>query len=387
MSQVKCYTKEKKDGGQYTTCVDKDGNQLRGGAKPKQKYKIKRKRPAKQLLPAEKATGKSIDELRQLDPLELMGFLPKELRQKILDPSETGVKVGAKDFTGEYLEQINNLRQGQVEYNYFKILGRKAKGRAKGKYEIKKVDRFGGGVYDKSNYLTQQELIDIAEGRTDVIERRKGNIEQTIFPASRLDIRTRGDEKDEMFTGGLQSKSIKGYGYSKGEYENAIKDIDDLGEKLAKIVFNFETSKMNSRGQKRDFMMSLPKGKGSGFKRATPRKDVMTGRNEIYDRILKKEFEFQLVANDGKQYPVNYGLVIGIDNDPSKDYRYLTYELIQFEEEIEEEGEEIEKALDEKKNKYFLITPYNPRVLSYKELQELTYFVSEKNLKKFMKRE
>ena len=389
MSQVKCYTKQKKDGGEYTTCVDKDGNQLRKGEKPKQRFKIKRKRPAKQLLPAEKATGKSMQELRELDPLELMGFLPKEIRQKILDPSETGVKVGARDFAGEYIEQINELRRGQTEYNYYKILGRKTKGRAKGKYELLRVNRFGENISyldPKSNYVTQQDLLDIAEGRSDIIEKRDRRIEKTIFPARRLDIKTMGDERDYDMEGGLRATGRDAYGGAT-EYENQIDDISDLVEKMAKLVFDYEMSKQYTWGRKRDFMMSLRKGKDSVFKRFSVK--GLFGREDDYDRIFKKEFSFQLVANDNKRYPIKFELVLGLDRDVDNDYKSLDYELIKAYADNEEELAEIDKALDAKNSRFFLLTPKRGQweFLSYEELEKKTLFVSEKNIKKFLTRE
>jgi len=42
-SNVTCYTRKKKDGGKYTTCKDKTGAQLRGGAKPKEPAPKKKK--------------------------------------------------------------------------------------------------------------------------------------------------------------------------------------------------------------------------------------------------------------------------------------------------------------------------------------------------------
>jgi len=43
-SNVKCYTRKKKDGSKYTTCKDGTGAQLRGGAKPKEPPAPKKKK-------------------------------------------------------------------------------------------------------------------------------------------------------------------------------------------------------------------------------------------------------------------------------------------------------------------------------------------------------
>ena len=157
MPKLTCFTKEKKNGGKYTTCLE-------GQKKPKAKAKAKAKEPAfsfgdvmgkvgggtkekgyrepakpkpkkKKLIivkakpkvpkititeapKKKKLIIKQVDkptpykptvkklkigkepakpkkkDLNKLSPLELFGQLPQELRKKILTPKETGIKVG-----------------------------------------------------------------------------------------------------------------------------------------------------------------------------------------------------------------------------------------------------------------------------------------------------
>tara|TARA_R110002012_G_scaffold5225_1_gene24071 strand:- start:903 stop:1751 length:849 start_codon:yes stop_codon:yes gene_type:complete len=157
MPKLTCFTKEKKNGGKYTTCLE-------GQKKPKAKAKAKAKEPAfsfgdvmgkvgggtkekgyrepakpkpkkkkliivkakpkvpkititeapkkKKLIIKQvdkptpyKPTVKKINvgkepakpkktDLNKLSPLELFGQLPQELRKQILTPKETGIKVG-----------------------------------------------------------------------------------------------------------------------------------------------------------------------------------------------------------------------------------------------------------------------------------------------------
>ena len=67
--------------------------------KPKQKKVIKKSAPSI----GKSLTGLRKGEMTKLDPAELFGMLPKELRQIVLDPKTTGVKVGAPTM-GEYLK-------------------------------------------------------------------------------------------------------------------------------------------------------------------------------------------------------------------------------------------------------------------------------------------
>ncbi len=64
---------------------------------PKQKEKVK-KIPASQL---KKFTGLSKEQANKLDPLQLFGKLPAELRKTILQPKSTGVVVGKKDILND----------------------------------------------------------------------------------------------------------------------------------------------------------------------------------------------------------------------------------------------------------------------------------------------
>jgi len=73
------------------------------------KFKVVKKLPAKEKPAKEKKpkslgkklTGLKKKEMNKLKPEELFGKLPKELRKKILDPKETGVKVASKDEVAE----------------------------------------------------------------------------------------------------------------------------------------------------------------------------------------------------------------------------------------------------------------------------------------------
>ena len=67
--------------------------------KKKPKFKIVPKKQPVNLFyqtPAEKMLNKSKEQINMMQQTELFGQLPKELRQKILNPKETGVKVGSR---------------------------------------------------------------------------------------------------------------------------------------------------------------------------------------------------------------------------------------------------------------------------------------------------
>jgi hypothetical protein len=83
--------------------------------KPKKNIKFKvvpKKQPVNLFYqtPAEKMINKSKEQMNMMKQTELFGQLPKELRQKILNPKETGVKVGSR---------INDLEKYIArEYSY-----------------------------------------------------------------------------------------------------------------------------------------------------------------------------------------------------------------------------------------------------------------------------
>lgn len=99
-------------------------------APKKIKFKVKAKpapapaKPkAKPAPPAERKNeyGLTKKEANKMDSAELFGKLPKELRQKILDPKKTGVKVGEKLFKASELDggdlDPNNEIYGQISDN------------------------------------------------------------------------------------------------------------------------------------------------------------------------------------------------------------------------------------------------------------------------------
>ena len=51
-------------------------------------------------------TGLSKAEMNKLSPLELFGKLPQELRKKIVNPKQTGVKVGVKAVSSMTFNEI-----------------------------------------------------------------------------------------------------------------------------------------------------------------------------------------------------------------------------------------------------------------------------------------
>jgi len=135
-----CFTKERNDGTQYTTCLEgqakpkpkrkfkvkkkeepkKEATKpapkpkkeaTKPAPKPKRKFKVKevvKKEPASEI---KKFTGLSKVDALKLSPTELFGKLPKELRQKILDPKETGVAVGREKLSvQEFMKEFKDFR-------------------------------------------------------------------------------------------------------------------------------------------------------------------------------------------------------------------------------------------------------------------------------------
>jgi hypothetical protein len=59
----------------------------------------------------EKLTGKTTEEMKKMNPAELFGQLPKELRQKVLDPKQTGVAVGRERIgVNAFIQQFKDLQ-------------------------------------------------------------------------------------------------------------------------------------------------------------------------------------------------------------------------------------------------------------------------------------
>ena len=151
--KVKCWTKPKKEGGTYTTCKGfQDGDKkkkpppkititedttkkeekkpevksqlpklkekpvkLRVAPKPK-----KAKPVAKPKLKGELGKfGLTKKEAKKMDPAKLFGMLPKELRQNILNPKITGVKVGAPPLTQTQLRELDKIVDELVGADYY----------------------------------------------------------------------------------------------------------------------------------------------------------------------------------------------------------------------------------------------------------------------------
>ena len=75
---------------------------------PAKVKEVVKKAPASEL---KKATGLSKEEALKLKPSELFGKLPKELRQKVLDPKETGVVVGREKVSvQEFMKEFKDFR-------------------------------------------------------------------------------------------------------------------------------------------------------------------------------------------------------------------------------------------------------------------------------------
>lgn len=76
---------------------------------PAKVKEVVKKAPASEL---KKATGLSKEEALKLKPSELFGKLPKELRQKVLDPKETGVVVGREKVSvQEFMKEFKDFRR------------------------------------------------------------------------------------------------------------------------------------------------------------------------------------------------------------------------------------------------------------------------------------
>jgi len=89
--------------------VKKDEKKKFKTAKPKKEEKKKMDKPKFKVVKkdekkkfttkktaGEKLTGIKKADMKKMDPAALFGKLPKELRQKVLNPKETGVKVGSQ---------------------------------------------------------------------------------------------------------------------------------------------------------------------------------------------------------------------------------------------------------------------------------------------------
>ena len=94
--------------------VPKKTEEAKQTEKPKPKKKIKfkvvpKKEPKK--TAGEKLTGKTTEEMKKMNPAELFGQLPKELRQKVLDPKQTGVAVGRERIgVNAFIQQFKDLQ-------------------------------------------------------------------------------------------------------------------------------------------------------------------------------------------------------------------------------------------------------------------------------------
>jgi len=158
----KCFTKPKKDGGTYTTC-------LSGQKKPKKKIKLikkeepkpkpkkkiklikkeepkaKPKAPAKPKTPPKKkmvelpelkaVTGLTKAEANKLSAVELFGMLPKELAKDIvLNPKATGVKV-AQDKNKFYEQELDRIKTKKMP----SLIEKEKKRLIEGKFGVKEL--------------------------------------------------------------------------------------------------------------------------------------------------------------------------------------------------------------------------------------------------------
>ena len=115
--------------------VKKDEKKKFTTAKPKKEEKKKMDKPKFKVVKkdekkkfttkktaGEKLTGLKKADMKKIDPAELFGKLPKELRQKVLDPKKTGVKVGqykVGDFTADSLLDFLGGKARDFYYDQF----------------------------------------------------------------------------------------------------------------------------------------------------------------------------------------------------------------------------------------------------------------------------
>jgi hypothetical protein len=110
--KIQCYTKPRKDGSKYTTCLPGQ----------KKKKDIKRKAPAEKAKPksppktaGEKATGLTREQMNKLDPLALFALLPKTATARVRRD------VG-EDFINSY-DELRGLK-GLKKRDFAKDLGK-----------------------------------------------------------------------------------------------------------------------------------------------------------------------------------------------------------------------------------------------------------------------
>ena len=137
---------------------------------PKPKKKVK-----KEALPQlKKLTGLTKAEANKLDPTALFGLLPSELGKKILNPKETGIKVGntikikdfnEDDYSYEYEENEMDLissffqsmmfRNDLTSYVGYRVLTSK-----QDKYYFKNIDAYRNGEYDEKMETIEMKIND-----------------------------------------------------------------------------------------------------------------------------------------------------------------------------------------------------------------------------------
>lgn len=91
--------------------------------KPKKKMKfkvVKKKEPSKPKKPdpekeIKRVAGVTKAQANKMDPAKLFGRLPVELRKKVLNPKETGVKVGRKDVDEDGNELLKFVKYEAVK--------------------------------------------------------------------------------------------------------------------------------------------------------------------------------------------------------------------------------------------------------------------------------
>ena len=111
--KIQCYTKPRKDGSKYTTCLPGQ----------KKKKDIKRKAPAEKAKPksppktaGEKATGLTREQMNKLDPLALFALLPKTATARVR-------KDVGEDFMNKYneLSGLKGFKKRELHKDLAKI--------------------------------------------------------------------------------------------------------------------------------------------------------------------------------------------------------------------------------------------------------------------------
>jgi len=294
--KLTCFTKPRKDGTNYTTCLE--------GQKGADKKKVKKIKPKiivvkqqKPKLEIEKRTGKTREEINKADPLSIIAKLPSELQDKI-----TGDMKGKAEMKPlfESLKDMKGYKKREVDKEIKEIFKKHNKDPNKNfspimkrlhddidkylakttKYNMKPLLKELNKYFrDKIKKLTPQEL-DARKKRKAKSERDRDAYNQTNFiqdVAEDIDILN-----DLTFEGDYdRNLYVAVYGYGSASEETEERRMDKVykvsQQRYKRLIKDYWKQNNKKYKNLEDIVDAL-------------KKDIKAGKEDLDDYIRKSDF-------------------------------------------------------------------------------------------------